>query len=86
LLQNRQTSRGKETRFGGSTSRRQTQTAKAERRLLAILFCDLVGSTALAETLDAEELHEIVARYQTTATVVIEKFGGRVAQYLGMGY
>ena len=36
----------------------------AERRQLTVMFCDLVGSTALAERLDPEELREVLAQYQ----------------------
>ena len=57
----------------------------AERRLLTILFCDLVGSTALAARLDAEDLHEVLAAYQRRATEIIEATGGIVARYAGDG-
>src|SRR5215468_8614278 len=36
----------------------------AERRQLTVMFCDLVGSTALSSRLDAEDLHEIIGAYQ----------------------
>ncbi len=57
----------------------------AERRLLTILFCDLVGSTALAVRLDPEDLHELLAAYQRRATDIIEAAGGMVARYAGDG-
>jgi class 3 adenylate cyclase/tetratricopeptide (TPR) repeat protein len=56
-----------------------------ERRHLTVLFCDLVGSTALAAQLDPEEWRAIVADYHRTVTDAIERFGGHVAQYLGDG-
>src|SRR5947209_372386 len=56
-----------------------------ERRHLTVLFCDLVGSTALAAQLDPEEWREIVADYHRAAAQAIERFGGHVAQYLGDG-
>jgi class 3 adenylate cyclase len=57
----------------------------AERRLLTIMFCDLVGSTALATRLDPEDLREIVARYQGCVAQVLARFGGFVAKYMGDG-
>jgi class 3 adenylate cyclase/tetratricopeptide (TPR) repeat protein len=57
----------------------------AERRQLTVMFCDLVGSTALSEQLDPEEYREVVRGYQQTSATVIERFGGHMAQYLGDG-
>lgn len=59
--------------------------AAAERRQLTVMFCDLVGSTALAERLDPEDLRDVIQAYQQCAGRVIERFGGSVAQYLGDG-
>ena len=56
-----------------------------ERRRLTILFCDLVGSTALSEQLDPEELGELVLAYQEMGRAVVMRFGGHIAQYLGDG-
>src|SRR5689334_13656009 len=56
-----------------------------ERRHITVLFCDLVGSTALAARLDPEEWREIIADYHRAAAQAIERFGGHVAQYLGDG-
>jgi class 3 adenylate cyclase/predicted ATPase len=56
-----------------------------ERRHLTVLFCDLVGSTEIASHLDPEEWREIVGQYHHAAAQAIERFGGRVAQYLGDG-
>jgi class 3 adenylate cyclase/predicted ATPase len=56
-----------------------------ERRHLTVLFCDLVGSTALSTRLDPEELHAIIEAYRRTCTAVIVKFGGFVAGYFGDG-
>src|SRR5499427_4992961 len=58
---------------------------EAERRQLTIMFCDLVGSTALSAQLDPEDLREVVRAYQTTCTEVIQRFEGHIAQYLGDG-
>ena len=64
---------------------RQTPDSAAERRQLTVMFCDLVGSTALSAQLDPEELREVVRGYQQTSAAVIERFGGHIAQYLGDG-
>jgi class 3 adenylate cyclase len=58
---------------------------EAERRQITVMFCDLVGSTALSEALDPEDLREVMAAYQQTAGAVIERYQGHVAQYLGDG-
>jgi len=57
----------------------------AERRQLTVMFCDLVGSTALATRLDPEELREHVRAYQGASADVIARFEGHIAQYLGDG-
>ena len=58
---------------------------KAERRQLTVLFCDLVGSTALSEELDAEEYRQVILDYQRVAEKVVKRYGGHIAQYLGDG-
>src|SRR5438128_1378384 len=58
---------------------------EAERRQLTVLFCDLVGSTALSAQLDPEDLREVVRAYQDTCAKVIARFEGHIAQYLGDG-
>jgi class 3 adenylate cyclase/predicted ATPase len=58
---------------------------EAERRQLTVLFCDLVGSTALSAQLDPEDLREVVRAYQDTGAKVIARFEGHIAQYLGDG-
>jgi hypothetical protein len=60
-------------------------TPEAERRQLTVMFCDLVGSTALSTQLDPEELREVVRAYQATCTQVIHRYEGHIAQYLGDG-
>src|SRR5207247_9994196 len=59
--------------------------AEGERRQLTVLFCDLVGSTALAGQLDPEDWREVMTRYQHAAAETITRFGGHVAKYLGDG-
>jgi class 3 adenylate cyclase/tetratricopeptide (TPR) repeat protein len=58
---------------------------EAERRRLTVLFCDLIGSTALAGHLDPEDLREVVRAYHQTCAEVIHRFDGYIAQYLGDG-
>jgi len=56
---------------------------EAERRQLTVMFCDLVGSTALSEHLDPEDLRTVMQAYQQACVVVITRFDGYVAKYLG---
>ena len=57
----------------------------AERRQLTIMFCDLVGSTALSARLDPEDLRGVVGAYRRCCAEVITNSGGFVAKYLGDG-
>ena len=54
-----------------------------ERRLVSVLFADLVGFTARAETLDPEEVRELLSRYFDTARAIIERYGGTVEKFIG---
>jgi class 3 adenylate cyclase len=56
-----------------------------ERRHLTVLFCDLVGSTAIAGQLDPEQWRETVAGYHRAAAEAIVRFDGYVAKFLGDG-
>ncbi len=62
-----------------------TATAPAERRLVTALFCDVVGSTSLAERLDAEVLGAVMGEYAALARGAIEGNGGTVASFAGDG-
>jgi class 3 adenylate cyclase/tetratricopeptide (TPR) repeat protein len=57
----------------------------AERRQITVMFCDLVGSTALSTRLDPEDLREVIAAYHGCAADVVTRFGGYVAKYMGDG-
>jgi class 3 adenylate cyclase/tetratricopeptide (TPR) repeat protein len=57
----------------------------AERRQVTILFCDLVGSTALSGQLDPEDLREVLRAYRETCAAVITRFGGNLDKFLGDG-
>ncbi len=56
-----------------------------ERRQLTVMFCDLVGSTALSEKLDPEELRSLLHAYRTLCGDVIARYDGFVARYVGDG-
>ena len=55
------------------------------RRQVAVLFCDIVGSTALSQQLDAEDLGELLLGFQQMATAAITGLGGTIAGYAGDG-
>jgi len=57
----------------------------AERRQLTILFCDMVGSSALSTRLDPEEQSDVIATFHSCCAKEIRALGGMVAQYLGDG-
>ena len=57
----------------------------AERRPLSVMFCDIVGSTALSSRLDAEDLREVIRAYQTCVAATIRQFDGFIARYVGDG-
>jgi class 3 adenylate cyclase/predicted ATPase len=65
--------------------RHETSAASAERRQLTVMFCDLVGSTALSARLDPEDLRGIIGAYHRRCTEVIERDDGFVAKYMGDG-
>lgn len=68
-----------------SSSKRSGRELTAERRQLTVMFCDLVGSTALSEKLDPEELRELIRAYRSTCADIAERYEAHVAQYLGDG-
>jgi class 3 adenylate cyclase/predicted ATPase len=57
----------------------------AERRQLTVMFCDLVGSTALSVKLDPEDLQGVIAGYHRCCSELVERDGGFVARYMGDG-
>lgn len=72
----------------GSTPRSTSSLRRArdaERRQLTVMFCDLADSTTLAETLDPEDLHQILRDYQQVCTETIHRFGGELVQSVGDG-
>ena len=57
----------------------------AERRQLTVMFCDMVGSSALSTRLDPEEQRDVVGAFQSCCASEIKRLDGFVAQYLGDG-
>jgi class 3 adenylate cyclase len=57
----------------------------AERRQITIMFCDLVGSTALSSRLDPEDRRTVVSQYQSVVTDEVRNFDGFVPKYMGDG-
>src|SRR5881409_2130178 len=53
------------------------------RKTVTIIFCDLKGSTALGEHLDAEALHEVKERYFNAMAAEILRHGGKIEKYIG---
>jgi class 3 adenylate cyclase len=80
-------------RQGASSTRKVKRTAvlprtpktrlasrEAKRRQLTVVFCDLVGSTALSAHIDPEELREVVRAYQDASATVITRFEGHYTE------
>ena len=59
--------------------------ARGERRQLTVLFCDMVGATALSQLLDPEDLRELIISCQKVCGAAVLAHEGHVAQYLGDG-
>jgi class 3 adenylate cyclase len=62
---------------------------KAERQQLTVLYCEVVGAPTLIEQLGLDDYHRVWRAYQETCDLVIQRFDGYVAQYLGdrlLGY
>jgi predicted ATPase/class 3 adenylate cyclase len=59
--------------------------SEAERRQLTVMFCDLVGSTALSTKLDPEDLRELITAFQDRCRQGIKQYQGFIARYMGDG-
>jgi len=57
----------------------------AERRHLTLMFVDLVGSTALSERLDPEDMRDVIRAYQNVVAGEVALFEGHVAKFMGDG-
>ena len=51
---------------------------RAERRQVTVVFCELVGSTALSTRMDPEDLREVISAYQNSVAATVGRFGGFV--------
>ena len=69
----------------GSPATDEATATGGERRQLTVMFCDLVGSTALSTRLDPEDLQDIIRRFQELCAKVVAEFDGYVAKYMGDG-
>jgi class 3 adenylate cyclase len=56
---------------------------REQRKVVTVLFCDVVGSTALGESVDAEALRALLARYFERMTSIVERHGGVVEKFIG---
>jgi class 3 adenylate cyclase/tetratricopeptide (TPR) repeat protein len=57
--------------------------AREQRKVVTVLFCDVAGSTALGESLDAEALRALLARYFERMKSIVERHGGVVEKFIG---
>ena len=71
-------------RFCAACGARLSQDS-GERRQLTVIFCDLVGSTALSDRLDPEDYSALMQSYHDRADEIVSRYGGSVGQYLGDG-
>src|SRR5215475_14337610 len=61
----------------------QEPAAREYRKVVTVLFCDLVGSTALGESTDPEALRALLARYFDEMKAIVERHGGTVEKFIG---
>lgn len=73
---------------GDAAEKQPSQTERpvgGERRQLTVMFCDIVGSTAMSAQLDPEDLGRVLAGFQKACGDAVGRFGGSVAKYMGDG-
>ena len=72
------------SQLGESTARAAPEpTSGVERRLVSVLFADLVGHTALSEGRDVEDVRELLSRYADVARTIVERYGGEIEKFIG---
>ena len=71
--------------LAGASSGFGDSSFEAGRRQLSVMFCDLVGSTALSQGLDPEDYGRIIRNFMATAAAVVARYEGHVARYMGDG-
>ena len=67
----------------GATNVEPREPSITERRLVSVLFADLVGFTTLSESRDPEEVRELLSRYFDESRRVVERYGGVVEKFIG---
>ena len=72
-------------RGAASPSHRHAPQDAAERRQLTVLFCDLVGSTALSTRLDPEDMRNVIRIYQEECSRPISRYEGTIGKFMGDG-
>src|SRR5688572_5710952 len=68
---------------GCATPLGEAAPVREERKVVTVVFCDLVGSTAQAERLDPEDVRAILSSYHEQVRADIERFGGTVEKFIG---
>src|SRR6476620_9788020 len=71
----------------GASQTIETGTTKhdGERRRITVMFCDLVGSTAIAARLDPEDMREVIRGYHRLCTSVMKTYDGLITRFMGDG-
>ena len=66
-----------------AVARSQPQPSLHERKLVSVMFCDLVGFTPLSESRDPEEVRDLLSRYFGDAREIVARFGGVIEKFIG---
>jgi class 3 adenylate cyclase/tetratricopeptide (TPR) repeat protein len=74
-----------QSQASGAASDAHASSSTAERRQLSVMFCDVIGFTALSSRLDPEELSAVIRGYQARVATTVTRFGGFIARYVGDG-
>lgn len=69
----------------GTPLKDSSNEAEAERRVICVIFCDMVGATALSEQLDIEEFRSLLHLYHSTCSRVVNEYDGFLADLMGDG-
>jgi predicted ATPase/class 3 adenylate cyclase len=69
--------------FCGAALGGEAPDAREERKVVTVVFCDLVGSTARAERLDPEDVSALLSNYHARVREQLERFGGTVEKFIG---
>jgi class 3 adenylate cyclase/tetratricopeptide (TPR) repeat protein len=67
----------------GTMPTRRREEHIAERRVVSVLFADLVGFTTLSESRDSEEVRDLLSHYFDTCRTVVARYGGVVEKFIG---